>query len=97
MANRATIVGGQAYAPQSLFQENILIRNSEIQQITTKPPLEEAEIINARDLIVAPGLIDALVHSEEGYHTMTGDPYHITDITRAHHLYWQLPLQPLRR
>ena len=65
--NRLTAtVGGQVYAPQPLSQQNILIRDGKIQQITTELSPEEKEIISARDLIVAPGLTGALVHGGGG-------------------------------
>ncbi|MBN1487490.1 MAG: dihydropyrimidinase [Anaerolineae bacterium] len=65
MSNERTLViqGGTIVTPETMFDADILVRGETIQAIGTALPVPEgAEVIDATDNLVLPGIIDAHAH-----------------------------------
>ncbi|MCE5235987.1 MAG: allantoinase AllB [Clostridiaceae bacterium] len=70
------ITNGTVVTSAETFQANIYVKNGKIAAITNEEVEGEAlEVTDARGLYVLPGLIDAHVHSRDGYH----GPHHKED------------------
>lgn len=90
MKMKATLIqGGRVYAPESLGKTDILTVGEHIADIGPNlelPPWADGEVIDARGLIVIPGLIDEHVHISggggEGGPQFRTPELRLTDMTR---------------
>ena len=63
-----SIVNGRILIPDGVIDQKVLTFDQRIAEIASEPP-EEAEIIDAKDCYVAPGLIDVHCHGFMGWDT----------------------------
>lgn len=84
-SSRLTILGGRVVTPLTTLDTGaVVIDAGKITAVTEAPPPapDLGEVIDARGLTVAPGLIDIHIHGAMGYDTMDATPEAIAGMAR---------------